>query len=181
MSEGQKPKSMLVTILVSGAALAYAFLVFLPMQKSIASLRSKLREQRDYIGAATTADATIADLALRKREAGKIVQRWRDHAPSPHQMSTFIGTVSELADQAGAKAGSITPGDTVKLASLRMHPADLAVEGEFHEIAEFLTRLERRDETIWIGKLNVQPIPSQTKLRCQVSFTVFADNPADSD
>ena len=49
MSEGKKPKSWIVTVLISGGALAYALLVFLPIQKSIAGLRSDLRERRGYV------------------------------------------------------------------------------------------------------------------------------------
>ena len=181
MSEGQKPKSWIATVVVSGASLGYVFLVFVPIQESIASLRTELREQIKYVGRSATVDATIADLERRKRAANQVVQRWRDHAPSEHAMATFIGAVSELAEQAGAKAGRITPGNAITLASLRIYPAELAVEGDFYEIAAFLASLERRDETIWITNLNVQPIENTAKLTCQVRFTVFADKLADSD
>jgi len=177
----KRSRSWITTVAISGGALAFAFFVFLPIQRSIAKLRAELHEQRDFVRGAATVDATIAELEQRKKEATKIVAAWQTYAPNEHAMATFIGTVSELAEEAGVKAGRITPRDRETLASLSRYPAEISVEGEFQNIARFLASLERRPETIWITKVDLHPIDKSTKLRCEVAFTVFTDFSGDSD
>lgn len=172
----------MLTLLVSGSAIAYVFFVFLPIQKSIAGLRSELDSKRKFILEAQQLGAKVIELEERMESARALVNDWREHAPSEDEMATFIGQLSVLASEAGATPGRITPRESIGLASLRRHPAELAVEGSFSQLSEFLRRLESLPKTVWITKLNIQPTRENGEaLRCEITFSVFADNSGNSD
>ena len=178
----KKPKSWILTVLISGVALAYAFFVFLPAQKSIAGIRSELADQRNEVLELGTLETNIVDLENRIAAVRTTIDKWQEYAPTEQEMATFIGVVSQLAQQAGARLDRITPRSVVNMAVLRQHPADLTVEGDFVQIGDFLQRLERRPETIWITHVNLTASgEAGANVRCELSFTVFADNPGDSD
>jgi Tfp pilus assembly protein PilO len=169
-------------VLISGSALAYAFFVFLPTQKSIASIRSELAKQRNDVLELGSLENEIVGLELRIAAARAAIDTWQEHAPTERETATFIGVVSQLAQQADARVDRITPRSVVKMAALQQHPAEVTVEGGFLQIADFLRRLELRPESIWITRLNLAASgEAGVNVRCELSFTVFADNPDDSD
>jgi len=178
----KKPKSLMLTVLISGSALAYALFVFLPTQKSIASIRSELAQQRNDILALGSLESEIVELERRIAAVRSTIDTWHEHAPTAQETATFIGVVSQLAQQAGVRVDRITPRSLVKMSALEQHPADLAMEADFAQIADFLRQLEQRPETIWITRLNLAASgEAGANVRCELSFTVFADNPDDSD
>ncbi|MBC8356505.1 MAG: type 4a pilus biogenesis protein PilO [Planctomycetes bacterium] len=178
----QKPKSWVLTVGISAAAMVYAFFVFLPTQKSIASVRSELAVRRSEVLELGSLESEIVGLERRVGVVRETIGAWQSNSPTEQETGTFIGIVSQLAQQAGARVERITPRSTVNMAVLAQHPADVSVEGDFIQIANFLHRLERRPETIWITRLNLTASgESGASVRCELSFTVFADNPGDSD
>lgn len=181
-TQSKKPKSWVLTVLISGSALAYALFVFLPTQKSIASIRSELAEQRADVLELGTLENEIVGLERRIAATRETIDTWREHAPTEQETATFIGVVTQLAQQANARMDRITPRSAVKMAALQQHPADLTVEGGFVQIADFLRMLELRPETIWVNRLNLTASgEAGVNVRCEVNFTVFADNPDNSD
>lgn len=181
-TQAKKPKSWILTVLISGTALAYAFFVFLPAQKSIASLRSELTQQRKAVLELGSLETEIVDLERRIAAVRTTLDAWDRHAPTEQETATFIGVVSQLAQQAGARVDRITPRGVVDMQALRQQPADLTVEGGFVQIADFLRLLEQRPETIWLTRLNLTASSEDRgSVRCELSFTVFTDNPGNSD
>ena len=178
----KKPKSWILTVAISGTALVYAYFVFLPMQKSIAGLRSDLSEQRKDVLELSSLETEIVGLERRIAAVRATLEAWQEHAPSEQETATFIGVVSQLAQQAGARVERITPRSVVQMAALQQHPADLMVEGDFVQIVNFLRSLEQRAETIWLTRLNLTASgETGASVRCELSFTVFTDNPGNSD
>ena len=182
MTKRKNSNSLALTLLISGVALAYAFLIFLPIQKSIASLRGDLAAKRQFILDAAALGPRLAQLTVELEQAQAVVDAWQEQSPSEEEMSTFIGQVSVLASEAGATPGRITPRQAITLASLRRHPAELAVEGTFGQLSDFLGRLESLPKTIWINDLTLQRAGKDREtLRGEISFSVFADNSGKSD
>lgn len=182
MKKAQNSKSLILTLLISGSALAYAFLIFLPIQRSITSLRNELAAKRQFILDAGSLGPRLAQLTVELEEAQAVVDAWREQSPSEEEMATFIGQVSVLASEAGATPGRITPREAITLASLRRHPAELAVEGTFAQLCRFVGRLESLPKTIWINDLTLQTAgENRETVRGEISFSVFADNSAKSD
>jgi len=99
----KKPKSLMLTVLISGSALAYAFFVFLPTQKSIASIRSELAQQRNDVLALGSLESEIVELERRIAAVRTTIDTWHEHAPTAQETATFIGVVSQLAQQAGVR------------------------------------------------------------------------------
>ena len=178
----KKPKSWILTVAISGAALVYALFVFLPTQKSIASLRSDLSQQRNEVLELGSLEAEIVSLERRIVTARATIDEWQEDAPTEQESATFIGVVSQLAQRAGARVERITPRSVVKMAAIQKNPADLTVEGDFVQIARFLRSLEQRPETIWLTRLNLTDKgKTGATVRCELSFTVFSDNSDNSD
>ena len=182
MIKTKKSKSLLLTVVMSAGSLAFAFLVFLPIQRSIGSLRGELDAKRQFILEAEKLKSRIIEMEATLKKARSVVEAWQADAPSDDEMSTFIGQISVLASQAGAVPGRITPRHPIALASLHRHPAELAVEGTFLQLSDFLRKLESQPNTVWINALSLEPLSEDREvLRCEISFSVFADNSGDSD
>ena len=134
----KKPKSWILTVLISGAALAYAFFVFLPMQRSIAGIREELKRQRTEVLELGKLNNEVVQLEQQIKAVRTTIDTWHEHAPSRQETATFIGIVSQLAQQAGAHVDRISPRTAVAMSSLVQHPADLSVKGTFSQVADFL-------------------------------------------
>jgi Tfp pilus assembly protein PilO len=177
----RKSKSWIVTGLVSIGTIGYAFLVFLPTQQTIAGIRTELAEHRREVLELGTFETEIVALDHRLRAVRSAIHEWQQHAPTEQQIATFVGVVSQLAQQTGARVDRIAPRPAIEMSSLHQHPSDLSVEGSFVQIADFLRALEERSETIWITQLNLTASgETGASVRCELSFTVFADNPDNS-
>ena len=86
MSEhAAKPKSWVLTVAISGAALAYAVFVFLPAQKSIASLRSELARQRSEVLELGPLETEIMELENRLVAVRSTIDSWKKHAPTEQE------------------------------------------------------------------------------------------------
>ena len=75
-------RSRLITIAAGSAAVAYALLVFVPEQKSIAEMQRTVRDQESQIARSLPLVQPIRDLEDKQAATERFVTSWRSKAPA---------------------------------------------------------------------------------------------------
>ena len=148
-----KPKNMKVVAAVAGGLLALAvlgYIVLISPQKSRAN-------QLDAEIATTQQQIATAQLASRVKPQNPRVDdlfRLTKAMPASTDMPGILLELSRVAADTGIKFDSITPGAPVAGAGFQTLPLELAFQGSFYELSDFLFRL-RNLVSVRDGNLNV--------------------------
>jgi len=177
-----RTRSFVLTISIGGCVLLYAFFVFLPIRRAIATMRGTLDEKRQFIVATQQDFTKIGPIQADLEGARTWVAQWRQHSPKRNNLGGFFAQVAEISRQSGTQVQRITPEEPAEMNALARHPVRLVVGGRFDELFAFIQALEQLPFTVWIERLQLQA-SSQTseRLTCELSLTVFTDNQDISD
>ncbi len=174
--------SWIVTLpLVAGVGLFFVF-VFLPTKQTIAELRETLKQKRQFIESTAGLPHQIGEAEQKLRKCATYDDDWKASAGDPHQIPEVFAEINELARSAGAVTTRFDPLQEVPLDSLAKFPVSLGVSGNFDQIFEFLTQLERLPQAIWVDDLHLEaPGKTREEIRCSAKLVIFADNSKNSD
>jgi Tfp pilus assembly protein PilO len=169
-------------VAVAGGVAAYLFAIFLPGQRATADLRKQLIEQQSYVLDSTLLDAHIAQAEKDLARTKQFTQSWQEAAASEHRLAHVFLKITEHAAQSGAVMVLFEPQPAEHLAYLKKVPVQLALEGSFAQVFDFVARLETLEAEFWIDRMQIDPVPAtKGKLRCEVHLVLFADRPKESD
>lgn len=172
----------MVTLAVTGAAVAYVMLVFLPGQKAIGQLQQQVQEKQDFL--AETASVAPALLAAQDQlaRAKSHEAAWREQAPDRTSLSALYGRIYELAGKAGATTTRFDPEPLVELERVTQVPIAVGVNGSFTCLYEFLRGLDALPVSIWVENVQFEKKATDGEgVDCQINAVIFADNPESSD
>jgi Tfp pilus assembly protein PilO len=177
MNRKKKPKTLLITCIAAAGALAYMFLVFIPGQKAIASVRAELRRKQDAITEADTLVLGMQQTQSLHEKVHTYKKNWTDSTPPVDRVATVFAAVSSYAKQSGVSVVRFEPQSPARMSALSQVPVTLVVDGEYSQIFDLLKRLDASPYPLWEKDLVIQGGRETPKiLRCQVSLTIFADN-----
>jgi Tfp pilus assembly protein PilO len=177
-----KTPAWVVTAAVAVAAVAYVLLVFLPFQKSIADLRQQLHDKHLQIMQSDQLLLPLSGEAERLAEIRQHTGEWEQHAPGPQELAAFFARLSEQASRADVPLLKFEPQPARTLQMLRQHSVALSVQGDFEQLFEFLTRIEKLPQTIWPTHLRLtQPEGGGASLQCEMTLTIFGDHAGSTD
>lgn len=176
-----KAPTWMVTLGIALAALAYVLLVFLPFQKTIANLSRQLRDKHLHV---VQADQLTLPLTVERQRLAKIrqhTQRWEQHAPDPQELAAFFARISEQARQSDVQLVKFEPQPPRNLQSLRQYAVALSIQGDFEQLFEFLTRIEKLPQTIWPSHVRMSQPEGAASLHCEMTLTFFGDLAGSAD
>jgi Tfp pilus assembly protein PilO len=172
-----KPRSWVVTTLLSAAAIAYVVFVFLPGQRAIGGMRKQLHEKQEFIVQADRLAFAISRASTDLQSAIEYAEAWRTAAPAEAKLAATFGRITERAQLAGLAVHRFDPQPLVKLDSVWQAPINLVGEGDFQQICEFLRLVETMPGAVWVQNLRMESgDKGEGRLRCEVTLIVFADN-----
>ena len=172
-----KPRSWIVTSLLSAVAVAYVVFVFLPGQRAIGGMRKQLHEKQQYVVQADRLTFAIQKATDDLQAAHDYAEEWRTAAPSEAKLAATFGRITERAQQAGLNVHRFDPRPVVKFDSIWQAPISLVAEGDFQQIFEFVRLVEAMPGTVWVQDLRLESdAKADGRLRCELTLTVFADN-----
>jgi Tfp pilus assembly protein PilO len=175
-------KSWIVTSVLAGGALAYAFLVFLPGQRAIGKLRDELRTKRDYITQTAMLGPVAKDIEGKVQRTKDFAETWRSTAPNGEKLASLYGDITACASTAGTTTIRFDPQPVEELGTLLKIPVALGIEGKFEQIFDLLGQIEQLPASIWMENLQIEPNGKDSEnMRCEVSLVIFAANPDISD
>lgn len=176
MKISQQNRNLLITLLLGGGAVAYVFLLFLPMQKQTVQLRDELRMQRQFVEQSITLTGTMASIERDLQAARDFAGAWRESAPRAGQLAPAFGAITRCATDAGVEVQQFDPQPVVAMETVSRAPLSLSCSGTFHEIYYFLELLESQPQTIWMSDLLLSASDASGKMTCELTLVVFADN-----
>jgi Tfp pilus assembly protein PilO len=172
-----RPRTWLITALLAAVSVAYVVFVFLPVQRSIRSLSAELQQRRQELVQAQSLARPIEQAKSRLAETRNVCLQWRQSAPTPATLATHYASLTQHAADAGITIERFDPQLAAEMQVLSQHNVTLQFHGEFAQMFDFLTRLERLPAAIWLR--NVQFTVGQQEsetLRGELTLTIFVDH-----
>lgn len=168
-------RSRLITLISGGVAVAYALLVFVPMQQSIAGTHRQLRDQRAQIVQSLTLVQQIRELENRLAATEQFNSAWQSQAPFSQHVASVFADVIRHAKESGAEVMSLSPQAEQPLETISRIPVALTVEGSYHSLHALLACLEGTTGEVWIDEIHLQPKEKGAgRLGCTIKLVIFA-------
>ena len=175
-------KGWLITLALSGLALAYVFAIFLPQQRVVRQLREELQAKQDFALQAAGLDVVVAASRRELSAANEFVKRGRSAMPEVDGIANAFEAIHRRAESAGMQTERFEPQSPVALQTLTQTPVVLETTGSFHQIFDLIALLEEADASIWIDQVQIEKVSeSSESLACETSLAIFADNRKNSD
>lgn len=172
---------ILVVPLVAAAG-AYFYFVFLPGQRSLASLREELSAADQFIAQVEAFGPALLSTQQQLGKTRQYVDQWEQTAPTEAGLSGVFGRINRLAKESGVTTTRFEPQPAVPYDTVRRLPVAVRCVGSFGQVCRFLQALEGMEETIWAESLKMQRTgEDRESVECELSLAIFADNPDDSD
>jgi Tfp pilus assembly protein PilO len=176
-----KPRTLVMTIGLGAAVVAYAFGVFLPGQRATAELRKQLREKRMAIMQADRLLYPIYDAETELSRAKEFLDKSKAAAPAEDEIASVMAEVHRRALATGVEVVRFEPRKPTSLETVNQHPVAVTLEGRFHAVWTFLHKLETLEAPLWISDLRVDPKEGlEDELQLELVLTVFSDKEKNS-
>lgn len=177
MKMSQQTRNVAITALIGGGAVAYVFLMLLPMQKQTVQLRDELKMQRQFVEQSLTLTGAMASIERDLQAARDFAGAWRESAPRAGQLAPAFGAITRCATDAGVEVQQFDPQPVVAMETISRAPLSVSCSGSFHQIYYFLELLESQPQTIWVTDLLLSGSDAgEGKMTCELTLIVFADN-----
>ena len=172
----------MVTTLLAGSSLAYVGFIFLPGQNAVAESRAELREQQMFIVQSERLSMQIKEAQEKLNEANQYGVDWRARARTERGISALFGDITKEAAEAKIVLRRFDPQPSEKLNVVFRLPISVAYEGTFHQIYDFVKRIEALPDSIWVTDLQLRKERENSDiLHAEMELTVFADNFSNSE
>jgi Tfp pilus assembly protein PilO len=182
MIESRRRNSLIVTIPLVAVAIAWVFLVFLPIHKAIGRLQEQSRDMQQY------REQSYARLPVLKRtgrglaDIRRTIARWNDTTPSRHELTVLLGKLTALARSAGLQITRFDPEPVVAHDRLGQAPLSMRVTGPFASVFGFLAKVESLPRIIWVDDLEIEkPEKTGENVSCSLRLSIFVDKSDISD
>ena len=174
--------TIVFAVLVSSCAFGYAFLFYLPTQRSLASLRDDMRQQFRFTRDADAAFVAFRDVERDLARTQSLVQSWRRNASRQQQLTAFLGDVTEIAGRSHVAIQRLTPQSVNRWKAIQQHLVETFVEGQYGNVFEFLRQVESFPATVWVESLELRSAGAEDgRLRCELVLGVFSENSGNSN
>jgi Tfp pilus assembly protein PilO len=177
-----KPHTWLITALLATISVSYVVFIFLPVQKSIRLMSAELQQKRQELVQAQSLARPIDYAKQRLGETREVCLQWREGAPTPADLALHFASVTKHAEEAGVVIDSFSPQLASQMQVLAQHNITLQFHGEFSEVFDFLSRLERLPSAIWFRNLQISQVQAgKETLRAELTLTIFVDRSDNTD
>jgi|GEM_PF-1167231 len=179
---GRPVKSWMVTALLALASVGYVMLIFVPGQRSIAKVRSEIEEKQQHVMQSQQLGGPIRQAQLRLASTREYTADWHSAAPRSRDLVGVFARLAEEAKAAGVQVKRLDPQPAVQHQAISEHPLVVIMEGSFASVFDFVRRLERLPETIWVRDLRmVRSDSSSETLMVELTLTIFTDRNENAD
>ena len=175
-------RSLLISLPLAGAALAYVFLFFLPRREAMAELKREITSKQDYISEAPKLKTSIGEAQQSLATANAYNQAEAARCVPAADVTKLFGKINQLAKQSGVRTTRFEPQAAVQYQSISKVPVSVTVEGRFASIQALLYGIENLGATVWVDDLKLATGKEDRKgVECSWMLGIFVDNPEKSD
>jgi Tfp pilus assembly protein PilO len=182
MKGNLRTKTWLVTMPIAGLAAAYVWFLFLPGQKAIADLNAELQAKQATITGMPRSIAARQALEKELQEIESYQQAWEGCSSNSAEVANLFGQIAEAMKTAGIETTRFAPEAVVKYDRMQKIPLRIGFSGSFPQICDFLMRLEKINQRIWVEDFNLEKEGEKGDgLKCELNLAIFAGNSEKSD
>jgi Tfp pilus assembly protein PilO len=174
-------RTWLFALAITGGVCAYILGVFLPGQRATAELRREFEKQREFVEDCARLGEQIAAQQQELDRTLDYTDTWRDAAPSEARLAHVFVSITRHGSDAGIEIVRFEPQTADHMTLLKRVPLEIAFDGDYRQIFDFIARLETLDSDFWIESLRVDPLAGSQRLRCELRLVFFADRSNNSD
>ena len=179
----QVQKSIIIVILLAITGYVYFFTSFLPfffhpMKSRIDSLTSEYEKMSAEL---EKARKTVGNLARLEEEYNRLHEKWvaaQSLLPQEKEVAELLRKVTRVGNQAGVDFLLFEPQSPIQREFISENPVRVTVQGEYHELGIFLSKVANLDRIINVSNLHVKPIENKgrsKKGKVNRSYTVEAE------
>ena len=148
----------------------------------IVKLRRERNEKQQLILQSTILSSPLAGAEARLEATRQCALAWKQDAPARHETVATYARLAEEAKAAGVTLRRFDPLPSVDRKLVGEHNLQLAWEGSFTQIFDFLRRVEQLPPTIWLRQMNLSSANDGGKtLTGELTLTIFMDLAENAD
>ncbi len=189
----ERPQQIALVALIAAAAVIYAFHAYwyTPRVENLERLESRLSQLEDQNRRAqVTAARGGAQLEERVELYERHVRRLEQLIPAGEEVPALLNAIAQEAQRTGVNLANWRPDSTIPGAYYTRESYEMAVVGEYHDVARFLTAIASLERIITPLDLELQPhttappragmeAPIQARFRIQTYVLPGTTVPAD--
>lgn len=136
---------------------AFALLVQGKQEERLAAIEDEYQQILGDYEQAKEFDEQIDELRKDTAKTDKLVADFEDRLPGRLEIRGFVRTFEALANEVNLDI-ELTPGNAYRDPSLpkETYPYEVTVRGDFHQISDFINRLERFKRYLKVSDLRIQ-------------------------
>lgn len=174
-------RTWLFALAVTGGVCAYILGIFLPGHRATAQLRSQFQAQQKFVEDCQRQQAEIAKHEQELDRTEDYIQQWRAAAPTESRLANVFVNITRQGNEAGVEIVRFEPQPAEQMKLLKRVPLEIACDGDYGQVFDFIARLESLDADCWIEALQIDPLAGSQRLRCELKLALFAGRPDNSD
>jgi type IV pilus assembly protein PilO len=179
----QVQKSIIVIILLVIIGYVYFFTSFLPFffQPRKAKIESLSTEYEKINAELEKARRTVGNLAKLEMEYQRLHKKWiaaQSLLPQEKEVAQLLRKVTRAGNQAGITFTLFEPLEPVPKEFITENPVNIQIEGEYHQLGVFLSKIANIDRIINVSNLHIEPMKDSEKKKGNKvgrSYTIRAD------
>jgi type IV pilus assembly protein PilO len=161
-------KSIIVVILLAIFGYVYFFTSFLPFffQPKKAKIETLSSEYEKMSAELEKARKTVGNLARLEEEYERLHKKWeaaQELLPLEEEVAELLRKVTKIGHQAGVEFVLFEPQAPVQKEFLMENPVKVRVQGEYHEVGVFLSKVANLDRIVNVSKLQIAPYDTKGK------------------
>jgi type IV pilus assembly protein PilO len=178
----QIQKTIIVVILLALVGYVYFFSAFLPfffnpMKSKIETLTTEYEKMSAEL---EKARKTVGKLAQLEQEYKRLHEKWvaaQSLLPQEKEVAKLLRKVTRAGNQSGIDFLLFEPQTPVPKEFITENPVKVRVQGEYHQVGVFLSKVANLDRIINVSGLHIKPVTEREKRKGKVgrSYTVEAE------
>jgi Tfp pilus assembly protein PilO len=141
--------------IIAATVVGFYFFVHEGQVKERQELRGKIAKVSGELETAKKLKADIATLRIETEEIESLVAEFAERLPNDREINVLIAKFESIANQVGLSV-DMTPLPTTKDERKETIPYDVAATGDFHQLTNFINKLERYERYVKVSKLKIQ-------------------------
>ena len=174
MLQGKSKSQVVFLSTLAVAGVVYVLFFLAPWQQSISQLQAELIQKQTEITGVQNLELELMQLEQDQVRFKKYLGNWQAGSAQNQQAGVLFGQISNLADLAGTVKLSLDPLQEIQMSSTKSYPLALGCQGTYHEIQDFVYRIEELPYEIWIEDIKLTPLANQdNRLQCEMTLKFF--------
>lgn len=159
----QVQKSIIVGILLVIVGYVYFFTAFMPFfyQPQRAKINTLTSEYEKISAELEKARQTVGNLAKLEEEYKRLHEKWiaaQDLLPHEEEVAKLLRKVTRAGNQAGMEFILFQPQPVVRKEFVAENPVKVVIQGQYHDLGIFLSKVANLDRIINVNGLKVTPL-----------------------